>query len=91
MSTRKLLEDAAETLEAAGVSSPRHDAEVLLSHVTGTPRSLLTLTVRADDAQRQVFQELIVARAAAASNGFGRLPLRGFGGRARRIRPATGD
>lgn len=64
MSTRKLLEDAAETLEAAGVSSPRHDAEVLLSHVTGTPRSLLTLTVRADDAQRQVFQEMIAARAA---------------------------
>lgn len=63
MSTRRLLEDAAARLEEGGVASPRHDAEVLLSHVTGTPRALLALTARVDDAQRRTYLEMIDARA----------------------------
>ncbi|MET1133957.1 MAG: peptide chain release factor N(5)-glutamine methyltransferase [Aeromicrobium sp.] len=63
MSTRRLLEEAASTLEQGGVASPRHDAEVLLSHVTGTPRALLTLTARVDDVQRRTYLEMIAARA----------------------------
>lgn len=63
MSTRRLLEDAAGRLEGGGVSSPRHDAEALLTHVTGIPRALLTLTARVDDAQRRTYLEMIDARA----------------------------
>ena len=63
MSTRRLLEEAAATLEQGGVASPRHDAEALLSHVTGTPRALLTLTARVDDVQRRTYLEMIAARA----------------------------
>lgn len=63
MSARRLLDDATARLEEAGVASPRHDAEVLLSHVTGTPRALLTLTLRTDDTQRRTYLEMIDARA----------------------------
>lgn len=63
MSTRRLLEESAARLEEAGVASPRHDAEALLSHVTGTPRALLTLTARVDDVQRRTYLEMIDARA----------------------------
>lgn len=63
MSTRRLLDDAAAQLDGAGVASARHDAEALLSHVTGTPRALLTLTARVDDAQRRTYLEMIQARA----------------------------
>ncbi|MCL3839030.1 peptide chain release factor N(5)-glutamine methyltransferase [Aeromicrobium duanguangcaii] len=63
MSTRRLLEAAAARLEEGGVGSPRHDAEVLLSHVTGVPRALLTLTARVDDVQRRTYLEMIDARA----------------------------
>ncbi len=63
MSARRLLESATSRLVEAGVASPRHDAEVLLSHVTGTPRALLTLTARVDDAQRRTYLEMIEARA----------------------------
>ncbi|MCD9154929.1 peptide chain release factor N(5)-glutamine methyltransferase [Aeromicrobium duanguangcaii] len=63
MSTRRLLEEAAARLEEGGVGSPRHDAEVLLSHVTGVPRALLTLTARVDDVQRRTYLEMIDARA----------------------------
>ena len=63
MSTRRLLEQTTARLEEAGVGSPRHDAEALLSHVTGTPRALLTLTARVDDVQRRTYLEMIEARA----------------------------
>lgn len=63
MSTRRLLEESTAKLEDAGVASPRHDAEALLSHVTGTPRALLTLTARVDDVQRRTYLEMIAARA----------------------------
>lgn len=63
MSTRRLLEESARRLEEGGVASPRHDAEVLLSHVTGVPRALLTLTARVDEVQRRTYLEMIDARA----------------------------
>lgn len=63
MNTRQLLEQATATLEAGGVASPRHDAEVLLSHVTGVPRAMLQITARPDAVQSRVFGEMIAARA----------------------------
>ncbi len=42
-STRELLRAVAEDLAAAGVPTPEVDAELLMSHVTGRPRSLLRL------------------------------------------------
>ena len=62
MSARALLDDAAAQLAAAGVESPRVDAELLLSHVTGVPRSLL-VAARPDELQRRSYLELIEARA----------------------------
>lgn len=59
----RLLEAASEMLEAAGVPSPRHDAETLLSHITGIPRMSLTSRARVDGAQRAAFDELVRARA----------------------------
>jgi release factor glutamine methyltransferase len=59
----RLLTEATETLEAAGVSSPRHDAEVLLSHVTGVPRMALVRQAKPDPIQSAAFLELIEARA----------------------------
>jgi release factor glutamine methyltransferase len=59
----RLLAEATETLEQAGVSSPRHDAEVLLSHVTGIPRMALVQQAKPDPIQSAAFLELIEARA----------------------------
>jgi release factor glutamine methyltransferase len=59
----RLLAEATDTLEAAGVSSPRHDAETLLSHITGVPRMALLSTAKPSGSQREAFLELISARA----------------------------
>jgi release factor glutamine methyltransferase len=59
----RLLTEATETLEKAGVSSPRHDAETLLSHVTGVPRMSLVQRAKPDPIQVAKFQELVEARA----------------------------
>lgn len=59
----RLLAEAAELLEAAGVSSPRHDAESLLSHVTGVPRMMLVGSAKPDGMQKEQFLELVRARA----------------------------
>jgi release factor glutamine methyltransferase len=61
VTTRTLLDDAESTLADAGVESPRVDAELLLAHVTGIPRSLL-LTARPDDLQRNAYLQLVEAR-----------------------------
>lgn len=58
----RLLDEATEALAAANVASPRHDAEVLLAHVTGTPRGLL-LQARPHGPQAQVFRDMVQARA----------------------------
>jgi release factor glutamine methyltransferase len=59
----RLLDEATETLAAAGVSSPRHDAESLLSHVTGVPRAALLSRAKPSGQQRATFLELVDARA----------------------------
>jgi release factor glutamine methyltransferase len=60
----RLLEQATTDLAAAGVSSPRHDAETLLSHVTGVPRMMLMGSAKPDGMQVKQFQEMVAARAA---------------------------
>ena len=62
MNPRTLLSDAEDKLAEAGVASPRVDAELLLSHVTGLPRSLL-MAARPNDLQRRSYLELVDARA----------------------------
>jgi release factor glutamine methyltransferase len=63
VSARPLLENAEAQLADAGVESPRVDAELLLSHVTGVPRSLLLVAARPNDLQRRSYLELVEARA----------------------------
>ncbi len=59
---RQLIDDASEQLAAAGVGSPRVDAELLAAHVAGTDRGLVGFTVPdMDFAQR--FAALIARRA----------------------------
>lgn len=60
----RLLEQATADLEVGGVSSPRHDAEALLSHVTGVPRMMLLGSARPNGMQVQQFLDLVTARAA---------------------------
>lgn len=59
----RLLAGATESLERAGVPSPRHDAETLLSHVTGVPRMALVQRAKPDPIQAAAFLELVEARA----------------------------
>jgi release factor glutamine methyltransferase len=61
VTTRTLLDDAESTLADAGVESPRVDAELLLAHVTGVPRALLS-AARPDDLQRTAYLQLVEAR-----------------------------
>ncbi|ALX04393.1 peptide chain release factor N(5)-glutamine methyltransferase [Aeromicrobium erythreum] len=58
----RLLEEATTTLTEAGVASPRVDAELLLAHVTGTPRGML-LGARLQGPQLQVYRDMVAARA----------------------------
>lgn len=58
----RLLEQAVADLAAADVPSPRVDAEILLAHVTGTPRAMV-LSARPSGPQVQVFLDMIAARA----------------------------
>jgi release factor glutamine methyltransferase len=61
--SERLLAEATESLERAGVASPRHDAETLLSHVTGIPRMSLVQRAKPDPIQADKFRELVEARA----------------------------
>jgi len=63
VNARSLLSDAEAQLAEAGVASPRVDAELLLSHVTGVPRSLLLVAARPNELQHRSFTELVEARA----------------------------
>ncbi len=58
----RLLEEATATLTEADVASPRVDAELLLAHVTGTPRGML-LGARLQGPQLQVYRDMVAARA----------------------------
>jgi len=59
----RLLDQATADLDDGGVASPRHDAEVLMSHVTGVPRMMLMSSARPNGLQVQQFLELVRARA----------------------------
>lgn len=61
MSTRTLLAEAVARLEAAGVASPRFDAESLLAHVLGVPRGQVSL-VEVAASSRAAFEELVARR-----------------------------
>ena len=63
MNAHSLLANAEDRLADAGVASPRVDAELLLAHVTGVPRSLLLVAARPNDLQRRTYLELVDARA----------------------------
>lgn len=61
---RRFLADSVAELRAAGVESPVHDAEAILSFVTGVPRSVLHLedvALTTDDRRR--FEALVERRA----------------------------
>lgn len=62
MSPRRLIEEAAEALAAAGVASPEVDATILLSYVTGIPWSMVKLRARPMPEQITAFRDLIAAR-----------------------------
>lgn len=59
----RLVAAATETLRAGGVDSPRVDAELLLSHVTGVPRGALATMARPTPEQQQAYTQLVEARA----------------------------
>jgi release factor glutamine methyltransferase len=61
LSVRTLLAEAASRLEAAGVASPRFDAEELLAHVLGVRRSELPVA-EVDAAQRETYEALLARR-----------------------------
>ncbi|GAA0465574.1 release factor glutamine methyltransferase [Actinoplanes capillaceus] len=81
-----VLTAAAADLAAAGVSSPRVDAELLVAHVLGVPRGRLLLidSIRAAEVDR--FRELVARRAR-------RIPLQHLLGTAafRYVELAVGD
>jgi release factor glutamine methyltransferase len=73
---------AARTLAAAGVASPRADAELLAAHVLGVPRGRLALVAGLAPAQLTRFEQLVARRAArvplqhlTGTAAFGRLEL----------------
>nr|WP_218910708.1 peptide chain release factor N(5)-glutamine methyltransferase [Nocardioides thalensis] len=59
-----MLRAARQTLAAAGVASPDHDAAVLLAHVLGTSKSGLALVTDVTAEQAAAFDELVVRRSA---------------------------
>ncbi|HAM20936.1 MAG TPA: peptide chain release factor N(5)-glutamine methyltransferase [Actinobacteria bacterium] len=61
---RPILADAASRLEAAGVPSPRVDAELLISHVCGMQRNQLALLDELSAEQQQEFESLVLRRCA---------------------------
>lgn len=60
---RQAIQDAAVLLAAAGVESPRWDAEQLAAHVLGVSRTSLPVIPNLDAAQQAAYAELVVRRA----------------------------
>jgi len=81
----KVVRAAAERLAAAGVRSPRHDAEELAAYVLGVPRSRLALAGQLSEQQHARYADLVDQRAA-------RVPLQHLTGLAgfRRLELAVG-
>jgi len=63
-SLRAVLADAERELAAAGVASPRFDAESLAAHALGVRRGHLMLHPRIDPAAERVLRALVTRRAA---------------------------
>lgn len=63
-SVRALRREAADRLREAGVASPEHDADELLAHVLGVPRTTLALADGVTDEQRATFDALVARREA---------------------------
>ncbi|HEU4426957.1 MAG TPA: peptide chain release factor N(5)-glutamine methyltransferase [Pilimelia sp.] len=63
MTVARELARAAQRLGAAGVESPRTDAELLAAHVLGVDRARLVLAAGFDAGQAARFEELVTARA----------------------------
>jgi release factor glutamine methyltransferase len=61
---RSLLAEAEQVLSAAGVSSPRFDAESLAAHVLGVPRGRLMLGPLVDPSDADALRALVARRAA---------------------------
>lgn len=61
---RSVLVDAERRLAAAGVPSARTDAELLLAHAMGVPRTRLVLSDEVDQAVLVRYEALLVRRAA---------------------------
>jgi release factor glutamine methyltransferase len=59
---RRVIDDATETLAAAGIDSARVDAEQLAAHAAGVERSKLVI-VEPDDVFLTRYRELVAARA----------------------------
>jgi release factor glutamine methyltransferase len=64
VSLRSLLAEAEGVLSAAGVSSPRFDAESLAAHVLGVPRGRLLLRPVVDPSDVDALRALVARRAA---------------------------
>ena len=65
-SVRAELADASKSLEAAGRATPRVDAELLLSHVLGIPRTGLVRAETMSSTDATSFEELVRRRADGA-------------------------
>jgi release factor glutamine methyltransferase len=63
INTSRAIREAVAVLSAAGVSSPRVDAEILTAHVLGLPRSRLLLAPDLDPVRAGHLRELVAARA----------------------------
>jgi release factor glutamine methyltransferase len=64
VSMRDVLADAERRLASAGVPSPRTDAAILISHVTGIPRTRMLLQDAIAPEQRTQFERLLSRRMA---------------------------
>jgi release factor glutamine methyltransferase len=63
MTWPQAIAEAAKRLAAAGVHSPRNDAELLAAHVSGLKRAQLLIADAPDDAQLADFRSLVELRA----------------------------
>jgi release factor glutamine methyltransferase len=60
---RRALAEAQEVLAAAGVASPRVDAELLAAHLLGVPRGRLAAVANLDGDRLAAYRRLVAARA----------------------------
>jgi release factor glutamine methyltransferase len=61
---RTLIREAVAELAAGGVASAAYDADELLAHAAGVPRSRLVVLDHVDDATAALFRDLVTRRAA---------------------------